>query len=122
MFIKVPFIFVFIYYLSYVFLFSFIPKINFTNPRKNFGTFFTTIVIYIHSPFYLQNSHEIPIPSNAAPTKNSQPATGSNNTKSIPRPIPAIHTPIVLFNSPNININYLLFIYYILFKLFLLPN
>lgn len=30
---------------------SLMPKISFTNPRKNFGTFFTTIVITTHIPF-----------------------------------------------------------------------
>ena len=39
----------YIYTNIFSYVLSFIPKINFTNPLKNFGTFLTTIVIPIPS-------------------------------------------------------------------------
>ena len=47
---------------------------------------------------------------------NSQPHKGSNNTKSIPRPKPIIHTAKVFLRSLNINI-LTSFIFIILWKL-----
>lgn len=94
-----------------MYYFSFMPNINFTMPRKHFGTFFTTIVIFIHSPFvsyqfYLQDSQINPTITTVTPIANSQPDSGSNNTNKMPSPIPIKHTPIVFFN--NFNILYLL--------------
>lgn len=90
-----------------MYYFSFMPNINFTMPRKHFGTFFTTIVIFIHSPFvsyqfYLQDSQINPTITTVTPIANSQPDSGSNNTNKMPSPIPIKHTPIVFFNNFNI--------------------
>ena len=81
------------------------PNINFTIPLKHFGTFFTTIVIQIHSPLfyknylYLQDSHISPTIIIVTPIVNSQPDKGSNNTSKMPRPNPIKHTPIVFFSA-----------------------
>lgn len=94
---------------------SFNPNINLTKPLKNFGTFFTTIFIFNHTPpYFLQNSHATPNINNAQPIINSHPVIGSNNTSNIPEPTPIRQTPIVFFNASNI---YYLLFYIILFVL-----
>ena len=51
--------------------------------------------------------------ASATPIINSQPVSGSNNTKRMPIPIPISTTPIVFFNAHNILLPPYLFIYYI---------
>lgn len=107
-----------------MYYFSFMPNISFTIPRKHLGTFFTTIVIFIHSPFviyllYLQDSQINPTIIMVTPIANSQPDSGSNNTSKIPSPNPIKHTPIVFFN--NFNIPFILSPYLLYFLLYYIP-
>lgn len=110
----------------FMYYFSLIPNRSFTIPLKHFGTFFTTIVIFIHSPFYdtftyLQDNHARPIIITAIPIANSQPDIGSNKTSKIPSPNPIKQTPIVFFNALNIFLYPLFLIYYIPFCFYWLP-
>ena len=82
-----------------IYLSPFKPNINFTKPLKNFGTFFTTICINSHPP--LPHNQAIPSTTKTQPMQNNQPAIGSNNTSSIPVPIPIRQSPIVFFNASN---------------------
>ena len=111
------------YLLYFSYVLSFIPKINLTNPLKNFGTFLTTIVIinFLLLRIIYPHSHISPTATITTPIINSQPDIGSNKTNSIPNPKPIKHTAKVFFNAHNIFITSLPFVYYIIFILHLLP-
>lgn len=83
-----------------MYYFSLIPKISFTNPLKNFGTFLTTIVIF-STLLYLQDSQMSPTAMITTPIVNSQPDSGSSNTNKIPKPKPIRHTPNVFCSALN---------------------
>ena len=91
-------IFLFVILMYY---FSLIPNISFTKPLRNFGTFFTTMVIFPLSFSYLQDNHMSPTATIVTPIANSQPDRGSNRTSRMPSPNPIKHTPIVFFNAHN---------------------
>ena len=95
---------------------SLIPKINFTIPLKNFGTFFTTIVI-IFLLFY-EHNHIKPTLTTTTPIMNSQPDIGSNNTNKIPKPSPIRQTANVFFNILHIILPPIICILYYLFFIF----
>lgn len=95
-------------------MYYFIPKINFTNPLKNLGTFFTTIVIFptllynniVFPVSFNKNQHEshiIPIVISVTPITNNQPEKGSNITSNTPIPNPIKHTAKVFLKSLSIN-------------------
>lgn len=79
---------------------------SFTNPLKNLGTFFTTIVIFYTLLYFYCNFQQeiqaIPTATTISPIINSQPENGSNITSSTPSPNPIKHTANVFLNNLNI--------------------
>lgn len=78
-------------FIFYVFL---IPKINFTIPLKGFGTFFTTIVIFLSS--YLSNIFLIPVTINPMEIIHNHAVGGKIRMSNMPIPAPNMQ-PAMIF-------------------------